>query len=71
MARAYGSPFFYNALFLDGLKSIPTKLTEPTALKLCVCSFQTSTASSVGTAHLVTTDFNPLDNKLHQKAQVP
>ncbi|SEA30250.1 hypothetical protein SAMN05443667_103174 [Flavobacterium gillisiae] len=60
MLRAYGSLVLLIVIFgwiildglKDGLKSIPTICSEPTAL----CS----RTSSIGTTHIVTTDFNPL-----------
>ena len=53
--------------FLDGLKSIPTRSAEPTALcviEICLASVlvdvQICCLSPIGTADIVATDFNPL-----------
>jgi hypothetical protein len=51
--RAYGS-FFLPNFILDGLKSVPTKCVEPTALE------NQSYNGYVRTTDFVAMDFNPL-----------
>ena len=48
MTRAYGSQLYTLDFFMDGLKSIPTKCAEPTAL-----------GCFIGTVNIVARDFNP------------